>query len=102
MKARYFLIGLFFLTFVAFTSTVRAADYKVGFEEDDEFIWICNSVNEDAMEDIFGKEWDESGFKKCCLEILPRKVITNESYYRSLAPVLSAFINFTEKEGLKD
>ena len=45
-------------------------------------------------------EWGESGFKKCCLETLPRKVIINESYYRSLAPVLSAFINFTEKKGL--
>lgn len=67
-------------------------------KEESEFIITTLS---ECMYSKTSEEWDESGFKKCCLETLPRKCITNESYYRSLEPVLSAFINFTEKEGLR-
>jgi len=46
------------------------------------------------------EEWDEEGLRQCCLETLPRKITADESYYESIAPVLSAFFEFTEDKGL--
>ncbi|MFX0186412.1 MAG: hypothetical protein ACFE8A_01620 [Candidatus Hodarchaeota archaeon] len=59
---------LIFITFLLFatiiigltTNTVADDDYyEVGFKEKDEFIWICNTLNEDDMEDIWGDDWNE-------------------------------------------
>lgn len=72
-----------------------------GQKEESEFIITILSECMYTYHNRTLEEWGESGLKKCCLETLPRKVITNESYYKSLSPVLSAFINFTEKEGLR-
>jgi len=46
------------------------------------------------------EEWDEDGLEECCLDVIPRKVSADESYFRSIAPVLSAFFSFTEEKGL--
>lgn len=46
------------------------------------------------------EEWDEKGLEECCLGTLPRKITADESYYRSIAPVLSVFFNFIGKQGL--
>ncbi len=45
-------------------------------------------------------EWNESELEECCLNTLPRKITEDESYYRSIAPVLSAFFNFLGEKGL--
>jgi hypothetical protein len=45
-------------------------------------------------------EWDEIDLRACCLDTLPRKITVDEPYYRSIAPVLSAFFTFLEAEGL--
>jgi hypothetical protein len=45
------------------------------------------------------EEWDESGLEECCLDTLPRKITADESYYRSIAPVLSSFFKFSAEKG---
>ena len=46
------------------------------------------------------EEWDEYGLEECCLDTLPTKVTAEESSYRSIAPVLSAFFDFLGEKGL--
>lgn len=46
------------------------------------------------------EEWNENGLEECCLDTLPRKITAEESYYRSIAPVLSAFFKFLEEKVL--
>ena len=46
------------------------------------------------------KEWDEDGLKECCLYTLPRKITADESYFKSIAPVLSAFFAFLGEKNL--
>jgi len=46
------------------------------------------------------EEWDEDGLKECCLYILPRKITADESYFKSIAPVLSAFFAFLGEKNL--
>lgn len=46
------------------------------------------------------EEWDEECLEDCCTEILPRKISAGESYFRSVAPVLSSFLRFAEEKGL--
>lgn len=42
------------------------------------------------------------GLEECCLEIFPRKVSAEESYFRSIGPVLAAFFSFVEHRGLME
>ena len=46
------------------------------------------------------EEWDEGGLKECCLYTLPRKITADESYFESIAPVLSAFFTFLSEKSL--
>ena len=46
------------------------------------------------------EEWDEDGLEECCRYTLPRKITADESYYRSIAPVLSAFFAFVGEKNL--
>lgn len=63
MKAKYFLVG-FLLLFTAIFSVMntQAASYDIEVEEDDELIYTLNTLDEDAMEDIWGKDWDDDDF----------------------------------------
>jgi hypothetical protein len=40
------------------------------------------------------EEWDERQVEVCCLETIPQKLAAEESYYRSIAPVLTVFFRF--------
>jgi len=46
------------------------------------------------------EEWDEEELEECCLDTMPRKVSADESYFKSIAPVLSAFFAFVEETGV--
>jgi len=46
------------------------------------------------------EEWDECSLEDCCANLLPRKVTADESFFRSVAPVLFAFFTFAGEEGL--
>ncbi len=45
------------------------------------------------------EEWDEHGVDECCLEIFPRKISAEESFFRAVAPVLAAFFAFCGEKG---
>ena len=49
---------------------------------------------------LLPEEWNESELENCCLETLPRKVSADDAYFRSMAPVLSAFFAFSGEKGL--
>jgi uncharacterized protein YecA (UPF0149 family) len=44
--------------------------------------------------------WDEADLEECCLETLPRKISSHDAYFKSIAPVLSAFFAFAEERKL--
>jgi len=48
------------------------------------------------------EEWDDedSELEECCLYNLPREITADKSYFRSIAPVLSAFFSFLKGQGL--
>ncbi len=47
-------------------------------------------------------QWSAGGVRKCCLEILPRKVTGDDALFQAVAPVLSAFfIHLDEQQLLK-
>ena len=62
MKARN-IIGTFLISFLLMPTIIMttASSYEVGFEVDDEIIWVCNKLDESKMENIFGEDWDNSG-----------------------------------------
>ncbi len=45
------------------------------------------------------EEWNETDLEVCCLKTLPRKISAEESYFKALSPVLSAFFFFLEEKG---
>lgn len=47
------------LSSLTLITTVRAASYEIGVEEDDALIWILNSLDDSSMEDLFGKNWND-------------------------------------------
>lgn len=86
MKTKHILMGFLLLTAFAFMVPVKAADYEMGVEEDQELIWSLNSLDEDAMADIWGDDWDEDDFwddaevgAKMKMEIT--KIEDGEPYY---------------------
>jgi len=46
------------------------------------------------------KSWDFDIIKICCLELFPRKVSAEISFFEDTAPVLSEFFKFIEDEGV--
>lgn len=46
------------------------------------------------------KKWNESGLVECCLDILPEKITADESFFKSIAPVLYAFFRFLGEKKL--
>ncbi|MBN1322889.1 MAG: SEC-C domain-containing protein [Methanotrichaceae archaeon] len=46
------------------------------------------------------EEWNEDELEECCLETLPRKVSADESFFESIAPVLSAFFSYLGEKDL--
>jgi len=44
--------------------------------------------------------WNERTLETCCLKTLPSKINADEHFFKSIAPVLSSFFDFTERAGL--
>ncbi len=71
-------------------------------EQQHEFEFII-SIFAEHMYSYIGltpKKWNESGLVECCLDVLPRKVTADDSFYRSIAPVLYAFFKFLGEKKL--
>jgi len=45
------------------------------------------------------EEWNVRELEECCLETIPRKMMAEEAYFRSITPVLVLFLDFAEREG---
>jgi len=71
-------------------------------KQESEFLLTSFAEYMYSYEGLTPEEWDEGGLEECCLYTLPRKISAEESYFRAIAPVLSAFFSFLgEKELLK-
>ena len=64
MKLKSFLISYFLLLviLIVLTPSAKASDYEIGVEEGDTFIWNCNVCDNDKLDEILGKEWNDDGF----------------------------------------
>jgi uncharacterized protein YchJ len=71
-------------------------------EQKDESEFVVMSFTEYmySYQGLSPEEWDEAGLEECCLCTLPRKITADESYYRSIASVLSAFFAFVGEKNL--
>jgi len=69
-------------------------------KQESEFILTTFAEYMYSYHGLSPQEWDESGLEECCLDTLPRKITADESYYRSISPVLSAFFNFLGEKGI--
>ncbi len=56
------LVGLFLVLifFINTPSLVIAAGYGIGVKKNDEIIWTCNTCNDEKMEQLFGKNWNNN------------------------------------------
>jgi hypothetical protein len=45
------------------------------------------------------EEWDESALEEICVRTLPKKLIACQEYFESVAPILSAFLEFAADRG---
>jgi len=64
LKLKSFLISYFLLLIIliGLTPSAKASDYEIGVEEGDTFIWNCNVCDNNKLDEILGKEWDDDGF----------------------------------------
>jgi len=71
-------------------------------KQESEFVVMSFTEYMYSYQGLLPEEWnDESGgLEECCLYTLPRKITADESYFRSIAPVLSAFFKFAGEKGL--
>lgn len=69
-------------------------------KQESEFIIMTFAEYMYSYHGLSPEEWNENGLEECCLDTLPRKITAEESYYRSIAPVLSAFFEFLEEKVL--
>lgn len=44
------------------TPVAKASSYEVGVKKGESFIWNCNVCDNNKMDEILGKEWDNDGF----------------------------------------
>lgn len=63
MKIKLFLLAatVFTVSIIATASNGVAANYDIGVEEGDQFIWKCTICDKEKMEDLFGKDWNSNG-----------------------------------------
>jgi len=50
--------------------------------------------------DVAPAEWSSNAVRECCIEILPRKVSAELSFFEAIAPVLGAFFRFLSDQSL--
>jgi hypothetical protein len=85
---------------VAFSESKYFEELTKEQKQESEFVVMSFTEYMYSYEGLSPEEWDEEGLEECCLDVLPRKVSADESYFRSIAPVLSAFFSFVEEKRL--
>lgn len=73
---------------------------KLTEEQKDNSRFIIESFTEYmySYHDLIPEEWNEVDIEECCLDTLPRKISADDSYFKALSPVLSAFFSFLEEK----
>jgi len=69
-------------------------------KQESEFVVMSFTEYMYSYQGLSPEEWDKGGLEECCLYTLPRKITADESYFRSIASVLSAFFGFVVEKGL--
>jgi len=69
-------------------------------QQESEFIISIFAENMYSYIGLTPRQWNESGLVECCLDVLPRKVTADDSFYRSIAPVLYVFFKFLGEKKL--
>lgn len=66
MRKKVFFLEFVFLLILLLNivSNVKANDYQVGVNRNQELIWKCNVCNIIEMDNIFGNDWEDSGIFK--------------------------------------
>jgi len=85
--------------FKAFSESKYFQDLTEEQKQESEFIVMTFTQYMYSYYLLIPEEWDENGLEECCLDTLPRKITADESYYRSIAPVLSSFFKFSGEKG---
>jgi len=74
---------------------------KLGHTEKDEAGFIISSFSE-MMYNYFLRQpadWRLSPAVKCCIDIMPRKVMADDDFFKSVEPVLKSFLSFASESG---
>ncbi|MCK4398142.1 MAG: SEC-C domain-containing protein [Methanophagales archaeon] len=85
---------------VAFSESKYFEELTEEEKQESEFVVLSFTEYMYSYEGLSPEEWDEEELEECCLDVLPRKISADESYFRSIAPVLSAFFSFVEEKRL--
>ena len=86
--------------YIAFSESKHYKELTEEQEQVSDFIIITFAEYMYSYHGLSPEEWNENELEECCLDTLPRKITAEESYYRSIAPVLSAFFEFLEEKAL--
>jgi hypothetical protein len=85
---------------VAFSESKYFEELTEEQKRESEFVVMSFTEYMYSYEGLSPEEWDEEGLEDCCLYTLPGKISAGNSYFRSIAPVLSAFFSFVEEKRL--
>jgi hypothetical protein len=87
---------------VAFSESTYFEDLTEEQKRESEFIILSFTDYMYTHHGLSPEEWDDedSELEECCLYTLPQTITADKSYFRSIAPVLSAFFSFVKEQGL--
>ena len=46
------------------------------------------------------EDWEPSALEYICLEVLPRKIVTEQSFFKAIVPVLMTYLSFLKNKGI--
>ncbi len=88
---------------IAFSKSKYFEELTEEQKQESEFVLMSFTEYMYSYHELLPEKWDEDTLEECCLYTLPRKISANDSYFESIAPVLSAFFAFlSEKNILKN
>jgi hypothetical protein len=88
---------------VAFSKSKYFEELTEEQKQESEFVVMSLTEYMYSYHGLLPEEWDEDTLEECCLYTLPRKITADDSYFESIAPVISALFAFlNEKDILKN
>lgn len=62
MKAKFLVYGILLVNLISIAALTRASDYILEIKEEEEIVYEIKGVNEEMLEDLFGKDWEKNPF----------------------------------------